>query len=459
MNGELNKNTFFPTAPYVPDSAGASSGDSAVRDTQSPQSAQQADPMQLSMFGDDVHGGTFGGVATDSTASTSADSEHIEAKPLLLLTGIDTEDSVQGAGSDATDTGQAPADSTAGVRGRSGGRRHKKIASILTAFFCLSSAAAYICAGFFIADTVMERGLSLFENELMAASPSVPATPADTEMIIPAVKPAESESADTDTPNVIPEYPVQGVSMAAHDPFAVANETKYTPDIAALTSAEAFAASRPDAAASSEEPLVLIVHTHATEAFLDEGVSSYNDNTTFRSSDPAQNMIAVGDELCRALGNAGITALHCTEMFDSESFIHSYEKSAAAVGQYLRDHPSIRYVLDVHRDAIFRQDGTLLAARTADGSAQVMLVCGSDEMGADFPDWQDNLAFAFSLQAAAKSVYPDLMRNVNLRGASFNEQLASRFLLVEVGSAGNTLDEAKSAARRFAEVFASVVAP
>ena len=86
-----------------------------------------------------------------------------------------------------------------------------------------------------------------------------------------------------------------------------------------------------------------------------------------------------------------------------------------------------------------------------------MLVCGTDEMGADFPDWQENLSFAFSVQAAAKAVYPDLMRNVNLRGASFNEQLAERFLLVEIGSAGNTLDEAKTAARRFAEVFASVI--
>lgn len=50
-----------------------------------------------------------------------------------------------------------------------------------------------------------------------------------------------------------------------------------------------------------------------------------------------------------------------------------------------------------------------------------------------------------------------MMRNINLRSASFNEQLASRYLLVEVGSAGNTLESAKEAGRRFAEVFAGVI--
>lgn len=458
MNGELTKNTFTPKAPYTADSTNASFGDVGFFNAQSTKDAQntridpESDPMQLSLFGDDVLGGVGappeGGILPGGGEIPGGGNEaHGIAGALPVPSD-----------SEASDVRQTPGDMAADVRARSGGGRRKKGAAILTAFFCLSSVAAYICAGFFVTDTVMERGLSLFENELLAAVPAVTGDSDDTAIIIPAAKPAESEPSDTQVPSDVTSYPVEGVSMAAHDPFSVANETKYTPDIAALTSAEAFAGAKPSAVPDAGgEPLVLVVHTHATESFLDEGITSYNDSTSFRSTDPEQNMIAVGEELCRALGDAGIEALHCTEMFDKESFIHSYEKSAAAVSEYLRQHPSIRYVLDVHRDAIFRQDSTLLAARSADGAAQVMLVCGSDEMGADFPDWQDNLAFAFSLQAAAKAVYPDLMRNVNLRSASFNEQLAERFLLVEVGSAGNTLGEAKAAARRFAEVFASVV--
>lgn len=100
---------------------------------------------------------------------------------------------------------------------------------------------------------------------------------------------------------------------------------------------------------------------------------------------------------------------------------------------------------------------TLVAPISPDGVAQIMLVCGTDEMGADFPDWEENLSFALALQSAAHTKYPSMMRNINLRSASFNEQLASRYLLVEVGSAGNTLESAKEAGRRFAEVFAGVI--
>ncbi len=432
MNGELTKNTFGPAKPHTPDSTDAFFGDTVFPNAQTAPGGPDNDPMQLSLFGEAVRSGEA--ILSGEDGETGGNGGEL----LPLLSG----DADIGAAEDA-----APPQH----------KRRKKSAAILTAFLCVSSVASYICAGLFVADRVMGKIPAFFANELMASADGIAEIPGDTAIVIPAVKPSESEPADADVPAGIPEYPVEGVSMATHDPFAVANETKYTPDIAALTSVEAFAGAKPAAAAAAGEPLVLVVHTHATESFLADGVTSYNDDTTFRSTDPAQNMIAVGEELCRALGDAGIEALHCTEMFDKESFIHSYEKSAAAVGEYLKSHPSIQYVLDVHRDAIFRQDSTLLAARSADGSAQVMLVCGTDEMGADFPDWQNNLAFAFSLQSAAKSLYPDLMRNVNLRGASFNEQLAERFLLVEVGSAGNTLAEAKEAARRFAEVFASVV--
>ena len=50
-------------------------------------------------------------------------------------------------------------------------------------------------------------------------------------------------------------------------------------------------------AAISDEPLVLIVHTHGTEAFSNE-LPYYNTKTNYpRSTDPSKNVIAVGKEL------------------------------------------------------------------------------------------------------------------------------------------------------------------
>ena len=335
----------------------------------------------------------------------------------------------------------------------------RRAALLAASALCLASASAYVCAGIFVADAVMGRGARLFEGEIAAlaaddgggaieavhiAPETISQTPDDS---VAAEESAEPESA---------EHPVERVDMSCAEAFAVANETNYSPDVAALTCAEAFAAAKAESIPANA-PLVLVIHTHSTEAYLPEGTALYSDQTSFRSTDPDENMIAVGEAMRLALERFGISCLHCTENFDAESFIRSYEKSAEAVGRYLSENPSIRYVLDVHRDAIFRPDASLLAPVAPDGAAQVMLVCGTDEMGADFPNWRENLSFAFAIQAAAGERYPGLMRNVNLRGASFNEQLAERYLLVEVGSAGNCLAEAKLAAERFAEVFAAVI--
>lgn len=248
-------------------------------------------------------------------------------------------------------------------------------------------------------------------------------------------------------------HPIKTEDMSCENIFALSNQTGYSPDTEALLASCVIPAS----SVGSGEPLVLIIHTHATECYSPEGAAEYGEDTAFRTHDTSSNTVAVGDAAAEVLRENGIGTLHCTELFDGESYIDSYSRSAAAVAEYTAQYPTLRYVLDIHRDAVFSSDMTLVAPVSPDGVAQIMLVCGTDEMGADFPDWEENLSFALALQSAAHTKYPGMMRNINLRSASFNEQLASRYLLVEVGSAGNTLESAKEAGRRFAEVFAGVI--
>lgn len=337
---------------------------------------------------------------------------------------------------------------------RGGRRRRAAVAAILTA----ASVAAFVCAGAFVADAISQFGkAALYSGFAAAPAETQSETASEGSNEADAVQ-AETEKAELTVPSDDAEesesFPIEHISMAADDPYKISNMTDYVPDVAALTSVAAFAAAAPTA---SDGPAVLVIHTHSTEAYAAPGMSEYSEQVSFRSADTEESVVAVGRELCAALEDAGIASIHCTRLFDTEDFDHAYDRAAEAVREYLEKYPSIRLVLDVHRDAIFRPDGTLIAPTTADGAAQVMIVCGTDELGADFPDWRDNLSFAFAVQAAAKARFGDLMRGVNLRGASFNEQLAERYLLVEVGSAGNTLDEAKAGARRFAEALAEVM--
>ena len=199
----------------------------------------------------------------------------------------------------------------------------------------------------------------------------------------------------------------------------------------------------------TDSPLVLIVHTHGTESFAPEGVYSADQNSQ-RSGDPAKNIVAVGGVMAELLNEAGIPTLHCEIMHDLESYRNSYNLCADTIRKYLAEYPTIEYVFDVHRDAIARQNGDLVKpVCNIDGrlSAQVMLLVGTNEKGADHPDWEDNLTVAAKLQSKLTRKYENFARPINIRGASFNEQFTKGSLLIEIGSSGNTLTEAKNAAR------------
>ena len=147
-------------------------------------------------------------------------------------------------------------------------------------------------------------------------------------------------------------------------------------------------------------------------------------------------------------------------MFDRESYSDAYTLSSAAVRKYLAAHPSIRIVLDVHRDSIIRADKTKIRPITkvngAD-TAQFMIVTGTDFKGANHPDWRDNLNFALKIQSELTKVSDSLCRAVNLRGAGFNQQHASGSLILEIGSCGNSLTEAKRTAVWAAAAIADTV--
>ncbi len=242
----------------------------------------------------------------------------------------------------------------------------------------------------------------------------------------------------------------------------LSNETKFSPNTAALAEmawkGELPAFSQTD---KESEPLVLIFHTHGTEAFAEEGASYVSPSDTFRSDDTEKNVVAVGKALANALATEGISSVHCTVMHDKGSYSDAYTRAKKTIAQYLEKYPSIRYVLDVHRDSIVTTDGTHIkpVATAPDGStaAQVMLVIGTNQNGANHPNWENNLALACKLQLHLQQTVDQFARPINLRKSSFNGQYSDGAMLVEIGSAANTLEEAKNAAVYFASALSTLI--
>jgi len=232
--------------------------------------------------------------------------------------------------------------------------------------------------------------------------------------------------------------------------FLLSNQTKFT--VSPPDGGLPFAFPK-----DATEPVVLIIHTHGTESYLPDEVNYYTENDTFRSTDINKNVVSVGKVISDELNKAGIMTIHDTTMYDEASYNAAYTNSRNAVKKWLAEYPSIKCVIDVHRDAIVTADGkNIKPLVNIDGTdtAQLMLVVGTNEAGAAHPDWKTNFSFAACLQQKANIQFPRLMRPLNLRRASFNQQLCQGFFLLEVGSCANTITEARSAALLFAKVFA-----
>ena len=166
-----------------------------------------------------------------------------------------------------------------------------------------------------------------------------------------------------------------------------------------------------------------------------------------------------GRRIARVLEEEGFSVLHDTTLYDYPSYNEAYDRSLAGAQALLEQYPSIRIVLDVHRDALEGEDGTVyktMAQTGGEAAAQVMLVMGTDDNGLPHERWRDNLTLAVHLQMQLNQDCPTLARPISLRAGRYNQQLTTGSLLVEVGSHGNTLEEALAAARLFAQSAAEV---
>ena len=206
------------------------------------------------------------------------------------------------------------------------------------------------------------------------------------------------------------------------------------------------------------EPTVLILQTHATESYTKSTGERYTETSAFRTLDENYNMISVGDHLTQLLEAAGVGVLHDRTLHDYPSYSGSYNHARKSIAAYLEENPSIRLVLDLHRDASGDNDNQMRTRAEVDGrpSAQIMLVVGTSGSGLKHPDWERNLALGLKLHTQLERTAPGITRYVNLRAQRFNQDMSPGCLIVEIGAAGNTHAEALVATEVLAQAILSL---
>ncbi len=209
-----------------------------------------------------------------------------------------------------------------------------------------------------------------------------------------------------------------------------------------------------------EKPAVLIFHTHTTEGYeiLDRGW--YASDYSSRTQNINKSIVRVGTAIEEALTNEGFIVIHDTTLHDTK-YSGAYDRSRQTVQKYLDKYPNIKVVLDIHRDAIHRDDGTKIkptAVINGKKSAQIMIITGAEENNVkDFPNWEQNLRFALKLQKSCEDNFPSLMRPVFFCARKYTMDMTPCDLLIEMGSDANTLDEAVYAGKLFGTALAKLL--
>ncbi len=259
----------------------------------------------------------------------------------------------------------------------------------------------------------------------------------------------------------IPIIPMD-LSLSSYGTRYIHNDTGYTPDTDALLKRDFGHKDSLEYLSASACPTVLIVHTHGTEAYSENGAISYaeGEEDFTRTADRSKNVVSVGAVMAEYLNKQGVSTVHCTVLHDQVQYKDSYARAEQTIRNYLEKYPTIRLVIDVHRDSIVKSTGETVRPVTlieGQAAAQLMCIVGSDWGGDHNPRWSGNLALALQVREKLNLQYENLCRPVYLRSSTYNQELAPYSLLIEVGSAGNSLEEAHRAALALAQVLTEYV--
>ncbi len=239
-------------------------------------------------------------------------------------------------------------------------------------------------------------------------------------------------------------YDVKEIDLSSdkkiYDNIALNNKTSYTVEPEKL-----LADGLPFELSDTRQVQVLIVHTHTCESYMEWDDGTYPENFYPRTTDNNKNIYAVGEAISKSLKSNGISVVHADEQHDHPSYDGAYDRSYDTIQKYIDKYPSIKVVLDIHRDSMTQEDMTRLKPTfTYNGqkAAQIMIMTGHDSSYSYFPMWEDNLKFALLLQNTCESMYSGMTRPLNFGDFTYNMNVNSGSLLIEVGTDANTLDEA-----------------
>ena len=193
----------------------------------------------------------------------------------------------------------------------------------------------------------------------------------------------------------------------------------------------------------SPSPMVLILHTHTSEGYAE-----------LDPDDPASvltaSVVAVGETLAAELNRAKIPTVHCSVIHDDDG--DAYANAAETIETMMKIYPTIEYVIDLHRMTLTDADGNIVKTYSAEQTAQTRITVSTAGVLS-----RGTLSLALCLRRELNADGDRICMPIVLTDSEYNAAGSLYYLKLDVGSLGNSSDEARAAAVLFAEAFAEII--
>ena len=189
-------------------------------------------------------------------------------------------------------------------------------------------------------------------------------------------------------------------------------------------------------------PLVFIYHTHTTESYNPNLESGKNFST-----DLSTTVAGVGDQLEKELENTyGISTVHDKTIHDIPLRDEGYSKSRTTLEKYLKQYPSIKIAIDLHRDGDVSKDKATLTLNGTSYARAMFVLSTNSAVG-------NNKNVVAALNKILDAQYPGFCRGISYSKYKYNQDLFEGCVLIEVGSNTNRYDEAAASAKPLAKML------
>jgi stage II sporulation protein P len=194
------------------------------------------------------------------------------------------------------------------------------------------------------------------------------------------------------------------------------------------------------------KPLVLIYHTHTTESYNPLNVKGQNFSTNLEIG-----VSKVGEELKKELESKyGIPAIHEMTVHDLPLRDTGYSRSRVTLEKYIKKYPSLKIIIDLHRDGADRNVST--AKINGEYYSRIMFVVGKGNK-----KYAKNIASANAVNTRINELFPGLSRGFTYSTHSYNQDLSSNVMLMEVGSEESKLEETIRTSKIIARVISDII--